>query len=535
MLTTIGRWVPASLKRRSLRRNVLLNWTAAILSAATALVTTPLLVRALTTETYGVWTFLNGLTLYSNLLYFGLGAAFLKELSDAVGRDDTLTQSRLLGVALVLYGIIGAGCFAAAAALSPVVPGLLATPLPPETRSAATVTLVLLGVRLLVMFVNSAFSALLTAHGRWDLVSGILITATLVRTAGVFWAVGQPLPLIALAAIVVLDGVIQLPLLALGCRAVAPGVAVRPAWPRQAELRTLFGFGAPALVLQVAALVIAYTDTALIGILLGASAVTLYTLPLQLVEHSRVVVNGITQSLLPELAALRVRGDMPRLKSLYLDASRACGALSAFVNVHLVMLGPAFLQLWVGPDVADHSYLILLFLAVAATAGALSTQLLTPFYQALDRQPLLVAVVVIEALVNFALSIWLARRLGVWGVALATAVPSVLITLVAAPARMLPLLGVRLREFATSVAVPTLAISAVCLVVQELLDVLVGGSSYGRLTVRVVAAGLLTLPVVALTFPRHSWAPLVARVVPALGRRQEPRPRQSSRVEHDDT
>lgn len=519
MLSALGPWVPATLKRPSLRRNVLLNWTSAFLGAATALVTTPLLVRSFTTETYGVWTFVNGLTLYSNLLYFGLGAAFQKQLSDAYGLSDSTTQTRLLGVALGLYGVIGAICFAVAAAISPVVPRLLATPLTPEASGAATLTLALLGIRVFVMFVNSAFSALLAAHGRWDLVSGILVTATLFRTAGVFWAVGQPTPIVSLAVVVVLDGLLQLPLLIAGCRAVATDVAVRPTWPTRRELRGLVGFGAPAFVLQVAALVIAYTDTALIGILLGASAVTLYALPLQLIEHSRVVVNGITQSLLPELAALRVRGDTSRLKTLYLSASRACGALSAFVNVHMVMLGPSFLALWVGDEVASHSGPILLFLAIAATASALSTQLLTPFYQALDRQRLLVAVVAIEALANFALSVWLAGRLGVWGVALATALPSVLITLVAAPARMLPLLDVRLREFTSHVVVPTVVIGGVCLGTQRLLADFLGAASYQVLAVRVIVAGVAVLPAVAATFPRGAWLPLVARIAPTLARR----------------
>lgn len=519
MLSAVGGWVPASLKRPSLKRNVLFNWTSALLGAVTALVTTPLLVRSLTTETYGVWTFVVGLTLYSNLLYFGLGAAFQKELSDAYGRGDTATQTRLLGVALALYGVIGGICFAATTLLSPVVPDLLATPLTPEASGAATVTLALLGIRLLVTFVNSAFSALLAAHGRWDLVSGVLIAATLFRTAGVFWAVSRPTPIVSLAIVVVLDGVLQLPLLVWACRAVAGAVAIRPAWPTRTEMRALLGFGAPAFVLQVAALVIAYTDTALIGMLLGASAVTLYALPLQLVDHSRVVVNGITQSLLPELAALRARGDTTRLKGLYLNASRACGALSAFVNVHLVMLGPAFLTLWIGSDVASHSGPILLFLAIAATASALSTQLLTPFYQALDRQRLLVVVVTVEALINFALSVWLSRRLGVWGVALATALPSVLITLVAAPAQMLPLLGVRLREFTSHVVVPTVGIGAVCLGTQRLLAELLGAGSYQVLTVRVLVAGVAVLPVVAATFPRSTWLPLVARIAPTLVRR----------------
>jgi O-antigen/teichoic acid export membrane protein len=79
--------------------------------------------------------------------------------------------------------------------------------------------------------------------------------------------------------------------------------------PNRQELAVLLGFGLQAFIVQVAALVIGYTDTALIGVLLGAASVTLYVLPLQLIEHSRALIGGITQSLLPELAALRARGD----------------------------------------------------------------------------------------------------------------------------------------------------------------------------------------------------------------------------------
>ncbi|MEZ5291803.1 MAG: polysaccharide biosynthesis C-terminal domain-containing protein [Vicinamibacterales bacterium] len=519
LLTAAGRLVPASFKQRSLRRNVVLNWAAAFLAAAVALGTTPLVVHALDTENYGVWTFLNGLTLYSNLLYVGLGAAFMTRLSDAVGRGDVAVQTRLLGVALTLYAALGTVCFLAAELLSPVVPHLFATPLTPEAQSAATLTLGLLGVRLLFMFLNSAFSALLASHGRWDLVSGIIVVATLARTVGVVWATYQPTPIVKLAAVVVLDAALQLPLLMAACRAVAPSVAIRPVMPERQELRGLYGFGVQAFVLQVAVLVIAYTDTALIGVLLGASAVTLYALPLQLIEHSRVVINGITQSLLPELAAFRARGDVASLKALYLDASRACGALSAFVNVHLVMLGPAFLRLWVGPEIATGSFNILLFLAIGATASALSTQILTPFYQAFDRQRYLVGVVVAEAVVNFGLSVWLSRALGVWGVALATAVPAAGITLALAPRFILPRIGVGLRDFARRVALPSAALGAACALTQALLAPWVDPTSYARLALRVAVAGAVALPVIVVVFPRETWMPLAGRVAPSLARR----------------
>jgi len=102
--------------------------------------------------------------------------------AEAAGRDDHAEQTRLLGIAWTLYLGIGLVCLATAVALSPFVPRLLATPLSPETLSAATVTMALLGVRLLLMFVNSAFTAFLTGLGRWDLVSGVVIATMLARS-----------------------------------------------------------------------------------------------------------------------------------------------------------------------------------------------------------------------------------------------------------------------------------------------------------------------------------------------------------------
>jgi O-antigen/teichoic acid export membrane protein len=55
----------------SLKRNVLMNWISIVAAMAFALVIQPMVVRRLGNELYGVWSFLNGLALYSTLLYLG--------------------------------------------------------------------------------------------------------------------------------------------------------------------------------------------------------------------------------------------------------------------------------------------------------------------------------------------------------------------------------------------------------------------------------------------------------------------------------
>lgn len=522
VLTILKGLVPPSLKERSLKRNVALNWVVTLIGVALGLFLTPLTVASLKQEQYGVWSFINGLTLYSNLLYVGLGAAFMKRMSEAVGRRDVAGQTRLLSVAGSLYTGIGLLCFALALALSPVVPRLLASPLSPDAQTAATITMALLGVRLLFMFVNSAFSALLASHGRADLVSVAIIIAALIRSGGVLWATSQKQPMIWLSVVAMVDGFIQLPLFVGFCRLVAPEVRARPVKPTRDELRGLYGFGAQAFVVQTALLIIGYTDTALIGVLLGASSVALYTLPLQLVEQSRVLVNGITQSLLPELAAYMARGELEKVKQLFLGASRVCASLSVLVNVHLVLLGPAFLTLWVGPAVAAESPRILLFLSIAATASALSTQVMNPFYQALDLLKLLVLVVLAEAVVNFALSVWFAGVFGVWGVALATAVPAVAITMVFAPRVLLPRIGVTVGEFTREVVFPAVVLGLTCAATQQVLSLWLASDTLALLLVRAACSGLAVLLVAPLVFPRGDWLPILTRLAPPLARRLQP-------------
>lgn len=281
---TAGAWVPESWKRRSLKRNVVMSWLTTLITAGLSFALIPIVVARLDKEVYGVWTFLNGLASYSSLFYLGLGAAFLKRLSEAASLDDVPALERLLGVAWTMYFGIGVLCVVLGLGLSPVVPGIFATPLSPDAGRAASITTALLGVRLLFLFVNSAFSAVLAAHGRMDLALGIALVSTVARSVAVAWSMTRPNALVTLAIVTTVDSVAQLPLLIMACRQVAPAVRLRPALPTWEELRSLYGFGLQAFYVQASLLIISYTDTALIGVMLGAASVTINVLPLQLVE-----------------------------------------------------------------------------------------------------------------------------------------------------------------------------------------------------------------------------------------------------------
>src|SRR5688572_19617541 len=96
----------------SLTRNVLSNWLSIPVGVAYGLIITPIMVRALDTELYGVWSFVNGLLMYSDLLYVGLGSAVIKYVAQHRANNDQPAINRLISVVGGIYGVIGIICFA---------------------------------------------------------------------------------------------------------------------------------------------------------------------------------------------------------------------------------------------------------------------------------------------------------------------------------------------------------------------------------------------------------------------------------------
>ena len=481
----------------SLARNVLSNWIGIPITVAYGLIITPIIVRALDTELYGVWSFLNGLLVYSDLLYVGLGAALIKYVAQHRANDDQAGMNRLFSVVTGIYAAIGIVCFAIMLAISTVVPYAFAEPLSAAAARAATATCVLLGAQLFFVFVGSAFSGVICGHDRYDLVNMIWIGMIAVRF------VATPLvvqsghdPLFRLAAMTASVSAVQTLMLAMIAYRLVPRLSLRLSRWRFDELRMLYRFGLPSFFILFAVRLVSFSDTTIIGIMLGASSVALYTLPLQLMEYARMAVAGFTSVLLPRLTVMTTRGDLGSVREAYLDATRLACFLTAWLAATLMSIGPSFLNRWVGNTFGTPAKWVLVFLAVAALRQVLSTHAALPFYQATHRVSFPAKVLLLEAVLNLALTIWLAPRLGLTGVAVATAVPALLMSAVVLPPYLCRQLAVPIRTFLVASVLPGALMFVATAVVLYLSGLVIVAESYPA----IVARAALSVPVAALVF-----------------------------------
>jgi O-antigen/teichoic acid export membrane protein len=481
----------------SLARNVFSNWIGLASSVTYALFITPIIVRALDKELYGVWSFLNGLIAYSDLFYLGLGAALVKYVAQFHAKNDYAGMNRLVSVVVLIYGLIGIACFGILIALSPWLPRAFAEPLSIESARATSYTCVLLGAQMLFIFVGSAFAGLICGHDRYDLVNAVVVAFVVVRF------VATPLlvrpghnPMVMLAILTVAVAALRAVALAWIAFAYIRRLSIRAVRPKADELRLLYGFGLQSFFILFAVKLISYTDTIVIGMSLGAASVALYSLPLQLVEYARVGVGGFTGVFLPRLTTLTTKGDLAGVRDAYLSSTRIACFLSGWLVALLIYLGPLFLNRWVGREFGTPVHWVLLYLAVASFAQVLSTQIPFAFYQALDLLAFPAAVLFAEAVANLVLSLWLAPRFGITGVAFATAIPALFVSMVLLPPYLCRRLGLPLRTVVVGSVLPGVLMLAAGVATEWTAGLFIQGESYPI----IIGRALISLPVAILLF-----------------------------------
>ena len=472
-------------------RNVLSGWAVLAVNVAYGLAVTPLVVRALNTEGYGVWSFLNGLVGYSELMYLGLGSAVIRQVAHHLALRDQPGVNRVLSVVLEIYVVLGLFCLLAFSVVGLFLGEFFALPATPEIAHTAALVCLLLGGRLFLAFVASAFSGVLAGHDRFDLVNGINLGAALLRILIIPFALRLPSPLLGLAAATTLLALIETIAMLFVANQANTLLKVRWALPTMPELRLLYGFGLQSFVILMSLRLISYTDTTVIGVVLGAGPVALYSLPQQLLEYGRSAVTTFSAVLLPGLVAMRSAGDASRLRLAFISSSRLGGAIGALVLSILMGLGDRFLGVWIGSAYGESAGMVLPVLCVASLCQLVAYQIPFAFYQALHAMRWPAAVLLTEACVNVALSVVLARRFGIVGVAVGTLIPALLVGGPILPNYLCRKLGIPVRAYASQVLFPIVLIFAGNWLLLGGLNAAFPRDTYLTLLLKACAAGSL--------------------------------------------
>jgi O-antigen/teichoic acid export membrane protein len=347
-------------------RSALFGFVSWVLPLGLTFFATPLVVKRLGVEEYGLYALVSGFISYS--FVFSIGRAITKFVSEYRASGQTELIKEVLAATLwinFIVGVIGTLtlCFLARF----IVVSLF--DIKPEMQENAVIAFYLASGTIFLIMQAQVFSGVVQAVHRLDVFSGI---STIVSVASV---VGN--------IIVVLLGYGIKELLiwnlintAISCAAFYfAGKKLLPEakWSlrcSRAILISVATFAAGSSANQLIFNFLLLFERGLITRQLGTESLTYYVVPMNLTGQIHIFCSSLLLMIFPLASELGARMEIERLRAIYEQTSRYIFAVVAFIVVSMSICGYEFFRLWLGAEFAGKTFYIVIIQAV--TFGAMA-------------------------------------------------------------------------------------------------------------------------------------------------------------------
>jgi O-antigen/teichoic acid export membrane protein len=327
---------------------------------ALSLVVTPIVVRGLGADAYGVLALVAVTLGLFGLLDLGIGGAAIRAVAQHHGQGDLESAGRVIGTVVTAYLVIGvAGGIAVAAATPFLVSTFLA--IPADLQPAATIAFYASAVGFPISLLVGAFASIPKAVQRFDRstrVAVVFSTIGPVMTAALVVA-GLGIPAIAVGSLVM--NVAALIVYYRVGRGLLGGAPI-PLGIDRGLFRELAMFGGWFLVASVGIAMLYQVDKLLIGALIGVAAVTYYVVPGNLANRIQGFLGAATQVVFPASSALLAAGRHDAMARLYRDGTRLTFLLAMTLGVPMAVFAAPFLRYWLGAEFAAESATVMVVL-----------------------------------------------------------------------------------------------------------------------------------------------------------------------------
>ncbi len=489
------------------------TWANFFITAATSLVLAPFLVHRLGNDGYGLWSLYMAFTGYFTLIDFGVSPAIVRYASKYAAIEDGEAEHRILATGLVFFALASVVVMAIVAGATLGYASLFPEPGVPLPIARATFLLVGLDFALNLPF--SVFQGVLLGHQRYLALQGINIVVRLLRFGLVLALMSEgPGGLVLLAAVFLSTSLLRdAGLYRAATRSL--GAPIRLKNFRKAAVRDLLDYSVPAFVISISIRLMAYTDSMVIGYAIGVGAITYYALAASLVDYVQEIGWGLAGVLVPVVSGHEALDQVGPIRKRYLQFTRYCVFLMTPIVAISFVLGRSFFIRWVGPDYAlSADILAILVSGMAVFVILMPAQAVL---KGMSRHRYLARLLVVEAVLNLVLSLYLARDYGVVGVALGTLIPRLAVSGVVLPVIMLRLLDIPFLGFLRAGFLPALPGAGTLLLLAWLTQPLVARDLGwgGMVLVGACFAGAFGLVTLALGTSRVERRWLTARVLRA--------------------
>jgi len=446
--------VSAISTKSRLSRNAVANLAWIGYGALVSFLLSPFVVRMLGADGFGVWSLAAGLLGYLGLLDIGIRQAVNRYVAKFHAVADHEECSARVSIALTLFLALSVVAVILAGALSLATPALFN--IPPQFKTEAQIIVMLGGVTVAMSLIVGVYGGIISGLQRFDAQAVLEITTATLRAVGTVAVLSKGYGLIGLSLVNAGASIVNLLIYRIAARRLYPQVRPRLVPLAGERTRKMLAFSANSFAIVVLGMLIYNSDNIVIAALLPVESIAYYAIAANLIFQATTLTTAFSYLLTPRVSALSSRGEANMADQIALVGKYAMLMILPVV-LSFLFRGETFIALWMSPDIARESGIILTLLAFLLWQNS-GRSIIISTLTGVGEHHKLVPVFLLEAVANIVLSISLIGPLGIVGAAIGTLVPNAIASILIIPGYLKRRIGLRRADYYwTTMILPTLA------------------------------------------------------------------------------
>ena len=407
------------------------NWTISALRLITMIWLTPFILGRLGTDANGVWVTIVSMTGFLSLFVMGVPMSTVKHIAEHIAREDTDKANRAIGTSAgISLCLAGVALIASGPLYLFFERGLLESErwasLDAETLKQARVAWWIVTAQVCSGFVMRLPLAIFDAHRDFITRNCLLAGAIILRVVLVLTLLSWEPTISALAlcpmGVLLFEWVGALLLIRWRHKEVRFSIKSFD----RSMLREIVGFSLFATLVNVGTMLAFRTDAMIIGAFGDAASVTDFDIGNKFFEPLVAAMIAVASVVLPTSTRMATQGRKEEIAGVFMKWSKVCVSISLLVGTYLLVLGPRFLAVWIGPSYEAEPGEVLRILMVSFLFYLPIRGVALPILLGLGEAKRPALGLLLMGVLNIALSIYLIRDHGIIGVAYGTAIPNIL-------------------------------------------------------------------------------------------------------------
>lgn len=347
-----------------IKMGAILSYANIFLGLIIGLGYTPIMLKLLGQDEYGVYSLIGALVAYLNVLDMGLGKTIIRYISRNRVIGDKKSESDLNGLFLIVYTIIGIISLFVGGILYYNIENLFGNTLNIKQMYEAKIMMILLVLNISISFPLSIFASIMQSYEKYiflkmsNLLSNIL--RPIISLPLLFWGFGA-ISLVIVASI-----------LNIGCLLIYVyyclkklDIHISLGKYNRTFLIEIAGFSFFIFLNAIMDKIYWGTGQFILGMISNVAQVAIYSIAMQFMAMYMGFSGAISNVLLPKVTILVSKGCGAReLTDLMIKVGRLQFIIVGYVFIMFFLVGEEFLFLWAGNEYVS-AYLMIIILMIA--------------------------------------------------------------------------------------------------------------------------------------------------------------------------